>query len=192
TYRYCALLRREVISAARVLDVGCGSGVGGLCLMDRVDRIVLSDINEHALGFARVNAHLAGVADRVELISGDLYANVHGMVDLIVANPPYLLDPGHRVYRDGGGDLGTGLGVRIVREGLTRLAPNGRLILYTGAPIVGGHDRLRAAITPVLDAGSLRWTYQEIDPDVFGEELELPAYAAVDRIAAVAACATMA
>ncbi len=29
--------------------------------------------------------------------------------------------------------------------------------------------------------------YRELDPDVFGEELEHPAYAAVDRIALIAA-----
>ncbi len=191
TYRYCALLRREVTAASRVVDVGCGSGVGGLCLADRVDRIVLADINEAALSFARINAEIAGVSDRVELVEGDLFAPVQGPIDLVIGNPPYLLDPGHRVYRDGGGDLGTGLGVRIVREGLARLSPGGQLILYTGAPIVDGDDRVRSAIAPILDAGAARWTYEEIDPDVFGEELDTPAYAAVDRIAAISVCAAV-
>ncbi len=191
TYRYCALLRREVTAARRVVDIGCGSGVGGLCLADRVERIVLADINDAALSLARVNAEIAGVSDRVELVQGDLFAPVPGVIDLVIGNPPYLLDPGHRVYRDGGGELGIGLGVRIVREGLARLAPGGRLILYTGAPIVDGEDRVRTAIAPILEAGAARWSYEEIDPDVFGEELDTPAYAAVDRIAAVAACATV-
>jgi hypothetical protein len=31
----------------------------------------------------------------------------------------------------------------------------------------------------------LRWSYEEIDPDVFGEELETATYSTVDRIAAV-------
>ena len=31
----------------------------------------------------------------------------------------------------------------------------------------------------------VRWFYEEIDPDVFGEELETAAYSTVDRIAAV-------
>ena len=31
----------------------------------------------------------------------------------------------------------------------------------------------------------MRWTYEEIDPDVFGEELDGGAYASADRIAAV-------
>ena len=29
------------------------------------------------------------------------------------------------------------------------------------------------------------WRYEELDPDVFGEELEVPAYRQVERIAAV-------
>ncbi len=192
TYRFCAALARSVVRAGRVVDVCCGSGVGGLALADRVERIVLADINPAALALARVNAHLAGVADRVELVGGDLFAEVAGPIDLVIGNPPYLLDPGRRVYRDGGGELGISLGVRIVREGLARLAPGGRLLLYTGAPIVEGEDRVRAAIVPLLAAGSARWSYEELDPDVFGEELETPAYATVDRIAAVLAEATVA
>ena len=191
SYRYCALLAREVKQAARAVDLGCGSGVGGLSIADRVDRIVLADINAHALGLARVNAHLRGVADRVELVLGDLLSPVLGSIDLVIANPPYLADPGARTYRDGGGDLGTGLGVRIVRESLPRLEAGGRLVLYTGAPIIGGVDLVRSAIAPILDHAGASWTYEELDPDVFGEELETPAYAIVDRIAAVAAVATL-
>ncbi|MEO8704202.1 MAG: methyltransferase, partial [Kofleriaceae bacterium] len=160
---------------------------GGLSIGDRVARIVLTDINPAALDLARVNAELAGCADRVELVEGDLLAGVTGEVDLVIANPPYLLDPQSRVYRDGGGELGTGLGIRMVREGLARLAPGGKLILYTGAPIVGGVDRVRAQLAPIVAERGVHWTYEELDPDVFGEELDAPAYAAVDRIAAVAA-----
>ena len=192
TYRFCSLLAAETMRARRCVDVCGGSGVGGLSLADRVEQIVIADVNPAALALARVNAHLAGVADRVQLVRGDLFAPVAGEVDLIVANPPYLLDPGHRVYRDGGGTAGEGLAVRIVREGLARLARGGTLVLYTGAPILDGRDLVRDAIAPILDAGAARWTYRELDPDVFGEELEQPAYAAVERIAVVSAVATAA
>lgn len=37
----------------------------------------------------------------------------------------------------------------------------------------------------MLEAARLSWKYEEIDPDVFGEELDTPAYAGIDRIAAV-------
>ena len=191
SYRFCAFLDRRVVAAKRCVDVGCGSGVGGLSLAHRVDQIVLADINAYALRFARINAHLAGVADRVEIVEGDLYERVVGDIDLIVANPPYLVDPSHRVYRDGGGELGEGIAVRIVREGVDRLVKGGRLMLYTGAPIVDGIDYVRRSIAPLLDASGGDWIYTELDPDVFGEELDTPAYAAVDRVAAVAAVVTV-
>jgi hypothetical protein len=38
---------------------------------------------------------------------------------------------------------------------------------------------------PRLAEGDFAWTYEEVDPDVFGEELETEAYRAADRIAAV-------
>jgi release factor glutamine methyltransferase len=184
TYRFCAFLARCAFGANTVVDIGCGSGAGGISLAERVDRIILADINPRALVFARVNAALAGLADRVTIVESDLYAKIEGSFDLVVANPPYIIDPAHRTYRDGGGDLGTELGLRMVREALPRLAPGGRVLLYTGSPIVDGVDRVVSA----LRALSPHVTYEELDPDVFGEELETPAYAGVERIAAVGAC----
>jgi SAM-dependent methyltransferase len=189
SYRFCRLLSRVVEHADRVVDVCCGSGIGAIILADRCDRITLADINPRALSLARVNVELANVSDRVELVSGDLLAEVRGSLDLVIANPPYLADRTRRIYRDGGGDLGIELGLRIARDALARLAPSGCLVLYTGAPIIDGCDVLRDRLAPILDASS-RWTYEEIDPDVFGEELGEPAYAAVERIAVVAAVAT--
>ncbi|HCN73417.1 MAG TPA: SAM-dependent methyltransferase, partial [Pusillimonas sp.] len=48
-----------------------------------------------------------------------------------------------------------------------------------------GVDSFRSLLAPMLDASGLEWHYQELDPDVFGEELIEPAYAHADRIAAV-------
>jgi hypothetical protein len=93
------------------------------------------------------------------------------------------VDPAERVYRHGGGKLGFDLALRIVDEAVPKLARNGQLILYTGAPIVNGVDKFREALGPRLF--DCAFSYQEIDPDVFGEELDEPAYAGVDRIAAV-------
>jgi hypothetical protein len=38
-----------------------------------------------------------------------------------------------------------------------------------------------------LAGRGVRWSYEEIDPDVFGEELEVAPYDRADRIAVVAA-----
>jgi SAM-dependent methyltransferase len=189
TYRFLALLRREATWAERAVDVGCGSGAGGIALARAgvAGRVVLADVSPAALRLAEVNAALAGVA--AELVESDVLATVGGRFDLVVANPPYLVDARRRVYRDGGGALGIDLSVRIAREALARLEPGGRLVLYTATPIqAGGRDPLREALEPVLAAADAG-LYEELDPDVFGEELDAPAYARTERIAVVAVTA---
>jgi len=193
TYRFVQLIRDELQreplgQEGRILDVGCGAGPGGI--MARLTcngeaGLVLADINARALQFAAANAAQAG-CDRADLRQGDLYGAVHGSFDLIVANPPYLNDSLQRTYRHGGGRWGEALGVRIVREGLDRLAPGGRLVLYTGAAIVDGADAVREALWPHAQRVGWEARYWEMDPDVFGEELEESGYAEVERIAAVA------
>ena len=66
------------------------------------------------------------------------------------------------------------------------LYPGGRLFLYTGTPVIDGIDRFLAAVRPRLEALNCKYTYEEIDPDVFGEELDSAPYDRADRIAVVA------
>ena len=194
TYRFVDLIGRELAATplrdgARLLDVGCGSGAGGIAAAltgpDSRLRLVLTDINRRALSFAAANAAHAGCAVE-SLAQGDLYAPVAGDFDLIVANPPYLNDAAQRAYRHGGGRFGEALSIRVVREGLQRLAPQGRLVLYTGVAMAQDGDPLLQALATELERGGWSWRYSELDPDVFGEELEQPAYADAERIAAVA------
>jgi hypothetical protein len=65
------------------------------------------------------------------------------------------------------------------------LAPGGRLVLYTGSAIVNGSDLFHEALSSRLAGRGVRFAYEEIDPDVFGEELEYAPYDRVDRIAVV-------
>ena len=184
SYRFCTLLDRWVTSPhQRAVDLGCGSGVGGIHVSQRVQELVLSDINSHALSLARVNAALASV--HADLLQSDLLRDLSGSFDLIIANPPYMRDAEGRTYRDGGGGHGEALSVRIVADALSRLSPGGMLVLYTGAAIVDGVDSFYESVAPLLKSQSLTTHYEELDPDVFGEELELPHYADVERIAAV-------
>jgi methylase of polypeptide subunit release factors len=193
TYRFAALIERALLqfdtdSLHTIADIGCGSGAGGIVARRLLDaqapQLILSDINPLALRYAAVNALLAGLEPTI-LRQGDLYAHVGAPLDLIVANPPYLVDGHGRTYRHGGGMLGAELSRRIVLEGLPRLGANGILVLYTASAIVNGHDTFRETVRDALDHPDIEHEYREIDPDVFGEELENPAYADVDRIAAV-------
>ncbi len=169
----------------RAADIGCGSGAGLLAISAARDigALVMSDINPAAVALARVNA--AHQRRPALIVESDLFAALDGDFDLIVANPPYMADAGKRAYRDGGGDIGIELAARIVGEALARLAPGGALFVYSGAPVVDGVDRLRARVEQIHQRECFDLDYQEIDPDVFGEELDAPAYREVERIAVI-------
>lgn len=195
TYRFARFIQQVAASVQppasqpmRVLDVGCGSGAGGIVAARALAQlgvldVWMNDINPLALQYTAINAHLAGVAVKPAL--GNALRAVKGDFDLIISNPPYLQDAAQRAYRHGGADLGRALSVRIAQESLSRLAPGGRLLLYTGVAIVGGVDAFLADMQPLLADDRFDWSYSEIDPDVFGEELEQPVYAHAERIAAV-------
>jgi release factor glutamine methyltransferase len=185
TYRYLSLLEWLAPSARRAVDIGCGSGAGGLFIAGNCERIVLADINDVALRYSRINAELNGVAN-VEIVASDVLRGVEGDVDLIIANPPYLVDDDARLYRDGGGQFGERLSLEIVRQSLERLSSGGRLILYTASAIVEGTDTFRKAVEPLLMETGAEIRYKELDPDVFNEELDRDAYRSAERIAVVA------
>ena len=182
TYRFCALLEETVRSAETVVDVGCGSGAGGLILAGRAQRVILSDPNPLAVRFSRVNAALAGI-ENTEVSTGSFLEVLTGPADVIIANPPYLLDPAGRQYRHGGHPLGTGIAERIARDALDVLRPGGLLVLYTGSPVVDGVDPFRRLLEGLFEEFCSTASIRELDPDVFGEELDSPAYADVERIA---------
>jgi hypothetical protein len=83
------------------------------------------------------------------------------------------------------------LSVAWAAAALEKLRPGGRMLLYTGSAICdGGHDHLRQALVELTAARGAELSYREIDPDVFGEELETQAYRDVERIAVVGAVIT--
>ncbi len=189
TYRFARAtsywLDRSHRQIHRAVDIGCGAGPGAALIARACPAadVYAADINDAALAITRANAALNGVA--ITAVNSNLLAAIPGRFDLIVANPPYLVDPAERAYRHGGGPLGAGLSLMILDAALDRLAPGGTLLLYTGAAIVRGNDPFHDAAAARLAKIDMAWRYEEIDPDVFGEELESGVYAATDRIAAV-------
>lgn len=187
TYRFAEFLRSELAANARrierILDVGAGAGAGGVVAarITGASDVLLSDVNARGLRLAGLNAAHAGIPVRTALGNG--LEGLEGPFDLVVANPPFIAEDG-RTYADGGRN-GTELSLRWATDVMTRLSPDGCLLMYTGAPIVRGEDALRDALEQAAKARLMRFAYREIDPDIFGSELTRAAYAGVERIAAV-------
>jgi ribosomal protein L11 methyltransferase len=75
-----------ITGGERVLDVGCGSGVLGLCALRLgAGRVVGVDLEAGAVEATRRNAYLNGLGDRVEAVLSPV-AEVEGAFDVVVAN----------------------------------------------------------------------------------------------------------
>ncbi len=200
TVRYAGLARRWLLDRSelgpqagarplgRVVDVGAGSGAGALSLAPWATSVVLADINAAALELSRVNAAVAGVD--AEVVESDVLDGVSGDIDVVISNPPYLVDEKARAYRHGGA-RGIELGLRILRAALARLTRGGRVLLYTGSPVVDGQNLFLAAALDEVARAHAVCRVEELDPDVFGESLDEPAYADVERIALVGLLVTL-
>lgn len=195
SYRFARFVQAEIRQDPEVrhlVDIGAGAGVGAIMAAPDLPgaRLTLTDINPLALRLARINATHAGVAiETVECSGLDL---VEEAFDLAIANPPFIVDAASRAYRDGGGMHGAALSLGWTLAAARRLAPGGRILLYTGSAIVGGEDPLENALRAALPASDYGLRYEELDPDIFGEQLDEPGYEEVERIAAVGAVVTKA
>lgn len=192
SYRFADLIARELERAplepgARIVDIGTGAGVGAIVAAGLAPeaQVTGTDVNPKALRLARINAQAAGVC--IETVEAADLSGIAPGVDLALANPPYIIDADGPAYRNGGGMHGGEISLDMARMAVERLAPGGRLILYTGSAIVGGRDRLDEALGRLAAERGCTFRYSELDPDVFGEELAKPQYRDVERIAAVAA-----
>jgi release factor glutamine methyltransferase len=135
---------------ARLIDMCCGSGNLACALASRSpsSRVWASDLTDACVALARRNANYIGVADRVTVVQGDLFAGLTGLglegaIDLVVCNPPYisqaklageraaLLQDEPREAFDGG-PYGLSIHQRVVREALPFLKPGGSLLFEIG------------------------------------------------------------
>jgi SAM-dependent methyltransferase len=192
SYRFAAFVQRATQGAApkRIADIGAGAGAGAIvaAALFPAAETVLTDINPRALRFARINAAAAELS--VSCIETDTLAGAPGAFDLILANPPYIIDAEKRAYRDGGALHGGQVSLDWTKAALARLTQGGRFLLYTGAAIVGGQNELATELARAAADAHCAVDLQEIDPDVFGEELESAAYSDVERIAVIGAVFT--
>lgn len=73
----------------RMLDLGCGSGVGAVFCAPKVRELVAVDINPSAVRNTELNCRLNGLKN-VAVKQSDMFSGVEGKFDLILANPPYI------------------------------------------------------------------------------------------------------
>jgi release factor glutamine methyltransferase len=151
--------------AARIVDVGTGSGAIAIAIATRCPNALVwaTDNDRRAVGLARINVHRHRLDDRVFVRSGDLLATVSVPVDLIVANLPYLSaasagehtelrkEPFAAVYASGDG---LDPYRRLVDAAASWLADDGTLLLQLDRRIVIARRAELPALRTALSAGT--------------------------------------
>lgn len=86
------VLRSRHLDRWRILDMGTGSGVIAITLLNEIEHAVATavDISAQALTTAVINASSLGVGQRFIPVKSDWFSAVSGNYDLIVSNPPYI------------------------------------------------------------------------------------------------------
>jgi len=164
-------------SARTVVDLGTGSGniAISIALARPNVAVYATDISEPALEVARRNSDRLGVAGRVTLLAGDMFAplvgrGLDGTVDCVVSNPPYVADselpglmPEVAEYEPRGALVsekdGMGHTLRIIAEAPAMLRGGGLLALETSPHTARGAKAAAEAsgayedVRTVLDLG---------------------------------------
>jgi tRNA1(Val) A37 N6-methylase TrmN6 len=144
-----------------VLELGCGAGAAGLCLMARAAGVLVTgvEVQPAYAALARANAAANGLS--MEVAEGDL-ARLAGVVAArtfghVIANPPYLRAGGGTPARDPGRETALRDTVPLadwVAAGMRRLRPGGTFTLIQDAArlpdLLSALPRTGVTVLPLL------------------------------------------
>lgn len=144
------VLRSCASTTPRVIDMCCGSGNLACAIAHHLPtaQVWASDLTDGCIAVTRRNVTHIGVADRVVIAQGDLFAGLAGLglegsIDAVVCNPPYisqgklatdraeLLQHEPREAFDGG-PYGLSIQQRVVKEAMPFLRTGGILLFEIG------------------------------------------------------------
>ena len=84
------MLKLDVNRTPLILDLGCGSGIGGIFAARQGAHVLATDLNPEAVRCTKINALLNGFEDKIEVQAGNLFeAASDRYFDLILFNPPF-------------------------------------------------------------------------------------------------------
>ena len=133
--------------ATRLLDLGCGAGIGAVsAAAEGVGEVLGTDIIERCLDFARLNAAINEVMN-AEFRYSDICDQVDGDFDAIISNTPCAWEALEaHTFATGGAEFGTELPMRMLDAALDRLRAGGTVAAIVAAPIVHGEPYVLRAL----------------------------------------------
>lgn len=165
---------RASAKGLKAVDVGTGSGCIAIALARFLPELTITavDVSSKALAIAQQNA--ARLApDRIHFLQGDLLQPLDNLVDLIVANLPYVTSGEWQALADGvklhepalaldGGEDGLDLIRLLLQQATARLRPNGAIFLEIGWQQGNAVKKLASSYFPEADIA--------IVPDLAGHD----------------------
>jgi methylase of polypeptide subunit release factors len=126
---------------AKVIDIGCGSGVLSIVAAKLGAKLVYgADAAEGTVEVATANAEAQGVGDRVKFFQSDMFDAIpdDGMADVVIGDVSGIPDEFATVsgwFPSGlaGGPTGAELPMRMLEEAKRLLRKGGKLFLPTGS-----------------------------------------------------------
>ncbi len=104
----------EIVDGSFILDLGCGYGAVGCSIAKSCPKcsVVMSDVNERALEYARKNMKLNRLQN-CKVVNSDVFLNISSKFDAILLNPP--INAGRKLCN------------RMIEESLDHLEKRGSL-----------------------------------------------------------------